>query len=78
METDFYRIKRLPPYIFEEVNRLFEDFFRGFGVPALAGVERGLLAPSVELAETDKEIRLVAGDQRSITISAPKKKGGAR
>jgi hypothetical protein len=24
-----------------EVNRLFEDFFRGFGVPALAGVERG-------------------------------------
>jgi HSP20 family protein len=23
-----------------EVNRLFEDFFRGFGVPALAGVER--------------------------------------
>jgi HSP20 family protein len=23
-----------------EVNRLFEDFFRGFGVPALAGVEQ--------------------------------------
>ena len=22
MHTDFYRIKRLPPYIFEEVNRL--------------------------------------------------------
>ena len=22
MKTDFYRIKRLPPYIFEEVNRL--------------------------------------------------------
>src|SRR5882757_2241643 len=22
MNTDFYRIKRLPPYIFEEVNRL--------------------------------------------------------
>lgn len=43
-----------------EVNRLFEDFFRGFGVPALAGVERGLLAPSVELAETDKEIRVTA------------------
>ena len=43
-----------------EVNRLFEDFFRGFGVPALAGVGRGLLAPSVELAETDKEIRVTA------------------
>ncbi len=43
-----------------EVNRLFEDVFRGFGVPALAGVERGLLAPSVELAETDKEIRVTA------------------
>ena len=22
MNTDFYRIKRLPPYIFEEVNRI--------------------------------------------------------
>ena len=31
-----------------EVNRLFEDVFRG------------LLAPSVELAETDKEIRVTA------------------
>lgn len=43
-----------------EVNRLFEDVFRGFSVPALAGVERGLLAPSVELSETDKEIRVTA------------------
>ncbi|HSM95348.1 MAG TPA: hypothetical protein VLT91_04840, partial [Rhizomicrobium sp.] len=22
MQTDFYRIRRLPPYVFEEVNRL--------------------------------------------------------
>ncbi|MET5020578.1 Hsp20/alpha crystallin family protein, partial [Burkholderia pseudomallei] len=43
-----------------EVNRLFDDVFRGFGVPALAGAGRGVLAPSVELAETDKEIRVTA------------------
>ncbi len=43
-----------------EVNRLFEDFFHGFGVPSLAAVERGLVAPSVEFAETDKEIRVTA------------------
>ncbi|WP_210359063.1 Hsp20/alpha crystallin family protein [Sphingomonas beigongshangi] len=43
-----------------EVNRLFDDVFRGFGVPALAGAGGGVLAPSVELAETDKEIRVTA------------------
>jgi len=43
-----------------EVNRLFDNFFRGFGVPVLAGGDRGLLAPSVELAETDEEIRVAA------------------
>ena len=43
-----------------DVNRLFDDLFRGFGVPTLAGVDRGLITPSVELAETDKEIRVTA------------------
>ena len=43
-----------------DVNRLFDDLFRGFGVPTLAGVDRGLSTPSVELAETDKEIRVTA------------------
>ncbi len=43
-----------------EVNRLFDDVFRGFGVPALGGIDRGLGWPQVELGETDKEIRVTA------------------
>ncbi|WP_255326390.1 hypothetical protein [Sphingobium sp. EM0848] len=38
-----------------DVNRLFDDVFRGFGVPSLAGFDRGLSWPNLELAETDKD-----------------------
>src|SRR3546814_14520498 len=40
------------------VNRLFDDVFRGFGVPAFAGLDRAAGLPHVELGETDKEIRV--------------------
>jgi HSP20 family protein len=46
-----------------EVNRLFDDMFRGFDVP---GPSLGRLSswnatwPSVEVSETDKELRIVA------------------
>jgi HSP20 family protein len=43
-----------------EVNRLFDDAFRGFGVPSLGSLERSLSWPSLELGETDKEIRVTA------------------
>jgi HSP20 family protein len=43
-----------------EVNRLFDDVFRGFGMPAFGSFERGLAWPSLELGETDREIRVVA------------------
>jgi len=43
-----------------EVNRLFDDVVRGFGVPAFAGTERALLTPRLELSETDAEIRVIA------------------
>ena len=43
-----------------DVNRLFDDVFRGFGVPALSGWSRSLEWPTVELSETDKEIRVTA------------------
>ena len=43
-----------------EMNRLFDDVFRGFGVPSMAGFDRDLSWPRVELAETDKEIRVTA------------------
>jgi HSP20 family protein len=56
-----------------EVNRLFDDVFRGFGVPSLGGFDRGLSWPHVELGETDKEIRVTAElpglDERDVDIA---------
>ena len=56
-----------------EVNRLFDDVFRGFGVPALAGFDRAVGWPHVELAETDKEIRVTAElpglDEKDVEIT---------
>src|SRR3546814_19705781 len=43
-----------------EVNRLFDDVFRGFGVPSLGGFDRGLSWPPLELAESNKDIRFTA------------------
>jgi HSP20 family protein len=43
-----------------EVNRLFDDVFRGFGMPSLGGLERSLSWPSLELGEADKEVRVTA------------------
>jgi HSP20 family protein len=49
-----------------EMDRLFDDFFTGFGMPmplpvppapAAAGI---LLAPSIDVSETDREIHLAA------------------
>lgn len=42
-----------------EVNRLFDDVFRGFGLSALGDFDRAGW-PHVELAETDKELRVTA------------------
>jgi HSP20 family protein len=44
-----------------EVNRLFDDFFRGFDAPSPFGRWNGWGTwPSVEVSETDKEIRVAA------------------
>lgn len=43
-----------------EMNRLFDDVFRGVGIPAFGGSDRGFAWPHVELGETDKEIRVTA------------------
>ncbi len=55
-----------------EVNRLFDDVFRGFGTPAFGGLER-FVGPNVELAETNKEVRIVAElpglDEKDVEIS---------
>jgi HSP20 family protein len=39
-----------------ELDRVFEDFTRGFGVPAREG--EALLAPRIDVAETDKDIEV--------------------
>jgi HSP20 family protein len=46
-----------------EVDRMFEDFFAGFGMPAMrqAGTwEGGVLAPRIETSETDDAITVSA------------------
>lgn len=43
-----------------EVNRLFDDVFRGFGVPSFGGFDRSLSWPNLELGATDNEIRITA------------------
>ena len=45
-----------------EVDRLFEDAFRGFeGLPGFAGLTgRGVTWPSLEVSESEKEIRISA------------------
>lgn len=43
-----------------EVNRLFDDVFRGFDVPAFGGFDRAAGWPRIELAETDTDIRITA------------------
>ena len=50
-----------------EIDRLFEEAFRGFGMPSLAGFPattpslsqaQGLLRPALDIQETDKEYRI--------------------
>ena len=43
-----------------DINRLFDDMFRGFSMPSLSSIGRSLGWPRVELSENDKEIRVTA------------------
>jgi HSP20 family protein len=43
-----------------DMNRLFDNIFRDFGLRSLAGFEQGPAWPRLELAESDGEIRVVA------------------
>ena len=56
-----------------EVNRLFDDVFRGFDLPALGGLGRGLAWPNLELGESDREIRITAElpglDEKDVELS---------
>jgi HSP20 family protein len=58
-----------------EMNRLFDDFFKGFGLPTIApGMEAaGMFVPQVDMTEDDKTIKVVAElpgmDEKSIDIN---------
>lgn len=57
--------RRLDPFhaMQTEMNRLFEDFWPDFEMPALAGGNGGLaagVAPRVDVSETEKEIQVTA------------------
>lgn len=55
-----YRNEPASPFLalHRDMNRLFDEAFRDFGSPSLLG--RMPLWPSVEIAETDKEVRVSA------------------
>lgn len=56
-----------------EVNRLFDDVFRSVGAPIMGGWGAGLEWPSVELSETEEEVRVTAElpglDEKDVDIS---------
>ncbi len=58
----------------EEMNRLFDNFFRGFELEPFGGL--GTFRPSVNVVEDDKEIRVSAElpgiDEKDIEVSLSK------
>ena len=56
-----------------DVNRLFDDVFRGFGMPTFGGFSREPSWPSLEFGETDTEVRVVAElpglDEKDVEIT---------
>ena len=61
----------------EEINKIFEDFNRGFGMPAMSGADGtavSTLSPNMDVVETDKSIELtaelpgVAEDEVDVTL----------
>lgn len=60
MAPSVYRNEQASPFLalHRDMNRLFDEAFRDFGAPSLFG--RMPAWPSVEIAETDKAIRVSA------------------
>ena len=56
-----------------EVNRLFDDVFRGFDLPAFGSLNRALGLPNLEFGETDREIRITVElpglDEKDVELS---------
>lgn len=63
--VDIFREDRSNPFLtlHREMNRLFDEAFRGFEMPTFLGTRPGLAMgtwPRLEATETDKEIRVSA------------------
>lgn len=56
-----------------EMNRMFDEFSRGFGFPASGSAGWSAAWPHVEIGETDKELKVVAElpgmDEKDIDVS---------
>lgn len=56
-----------------EMNRLFDDVYRGFATPSFGSLDRGFAWPNIELGETDKEISVTAElpglDEKDVAIT---------
>jgi HSP20 family protein len=79
------------PELQREMNRLFDDFFTGFGLPLLGGHEGRMPTPRIDVSESDQEMQIAAElpglDEKDIevtvaddtlTIRGEKKEEGAR
>jgi HSP20 family protein len=55
-----------------EVNRLFDEAFRGFGPTSLAGFDRDFAWPNIEVGEKDNEVKVVAElpgrEEKDVTV----------
>ena len=67
------RVDHLGMSLHRDINRLFDDMFRGFSMPSLPSIGRSLGWPRLELSENDKEIRVTAElpgmEEKDIEIS---------
>ncbi len=68
-ETDSFPLLSLH----RDVNRLFDDVFRGLGASRFGGLSRSLTWPNLELAESEKEFRIAAElpglDEKDVELS---------
>lgn len=69
---DVHPIQRLH----DEMDALFNDFFRGFSMEPVEGRQAGSFSPNIDIAETDKEIKVSAElpgmDDKDIEVSLNK------
>jgi HSP20 family protein len=61
------------PALRREMDRLFDDFFTGFGFPWLGRGEERMLTPQIEVSESDQEIQIAAElpglDEKDIEVT---------